>query len=137
LLVAAAFGEGGHNMKIRWTGLFAAGACLAAVSAAGAQTFGFGFANFSAAVTGSGAVVAGSGIQASSRATRGVYLITFTRDVSTCAIVGSPRGGAGGQVSIAPSQSDPTQISVFVFSKTGVSADLGFTLVASCSSGGP
>lgn len=123
-------------MKIRWAGLLALGACVAA-SAAGAQGFGFGFANFSAVVTAHGVVTVGSGIQSSTRTARGVYVIVFTRDVSSCAIVASPRGTAGGQVSISQPPNHPTRITVSTFSKTGAATDLTFALVASCSSGGP
>lgn len=113
-----------------------AAACVAAsMGMAKVDAQSLGFFTLSASVSVNGGTIFGSGIASSSHLATGIYAVVFSRDVSQCATVATLNGNLGGQVSVAPVPSHPTQIRVNTFSKTGVATNSAFAIIATCSSG--
>jgi hypothetical protein len=68
-------------------------------------------------------------------ANAGTYLVTFDGDLTQCALSATITGTAAGQVTVTPALSadkKTTAVDVRTFSGTGVAADRGFHLSASC-----
>ncbi len=108
---------------------FAAGLTAAAMSEAqsGVGTF--------FAVVGPDAVIArSSGVDRATKVDTGKYTVRFSRPVDQCAVTASPLGGAGGQASVAFSNSVPREINVSLFSKAGAPANRAFNLIVFCAS---
>jgi hypothetical protein len=104
--------------------------CSAATGPAAAQSFSF--ANFSAEINANGVTAKGLGIQNSARTGLGLYIVSFMRDVTVCAIVASPRGTAGGQISAVKTGNNPNRVRFYAFSRTGHPTNLNFTVLVSC-----
>jgi hypothetical protein len=119
-------------MRLLKTVLLAAAACAGVVGTAHAQSFGF--ASFSAEINANGTTKRGVGIKNSKRTTQGIYQINFMRDVVICSIVASPRGKAGGQISVAKIASIPHRIRLYTYSRTGQAANMHFTVLVNCTS---
>lgn len=94
----------------------------------------YGFATFSAVVNKNGGTLRSSGVLNSSHSSTGTYFINFVRAVDTCSILAGPRGGGGGQVSVAEVVGKPKQVRVRTFSRSGQLADLHFVVLVSCAS---
>ena len=65
----------------------------------------------------------------------GTYSVAFTGDLSSCALSATITGTAAGQASVSPTvaaDKKSTTVDVRTFSGTGVAADRGFHLSASC-----
>jgi hypothetical protein len=110
--------------------LLAAAVCAGATGPALAQSFGF--ASFSAEINANGLTAQGLGIQNSARTGLGLYIVNFMRDVTVCAIVASPRGTAGGQISAVKTANNPNRVRFYAFSRTGQPTNLNFTVLVSC-----
>ena len=110
--------------------LVAASCLLASIGIANAQSLGF--ISLSASVNVAGVTAFSSGVSATTHAGTGIYTVTFTRDITQCVIVVTPRGAAGGQASVLGQTS--TKVRVYTFSNTGAAINTPFALVASCNS---
>jgi hypothetical protein len=115
-------------MKFRLGALLVAAMCVLWAGAARAQS---DFAVFSAVINADGTAEEDSGLQSSTRASTGNYLLTFAREVDGCSVVAAPRGPGGGQVA-SRSTVNPKRIQFRTFSRLGQAVDLGFAVIVSC-----
>jgi hypothetical protein len=120
-------------MHILKKALLTAAVCATFAGPASAQSFGF--ATFHALVTAQGVAARAAGVQAVTRPSIGRYRVQFTRQVNinACVFAATPFGASGGQASTQPVPGQPDTVAVFTFSRTGVPANIPFSLVVSCS----
>jgi hypothetical protein len=92
-----------------------------------------GLASFSAVVSSRGATIRSLGVRASSNPSLGKYVVEFSSPVADCAYVAAPYGAAGGQASVRAVSGNSRAIEISTFNKSGVPANLSFSVLVSCS----
>jgi hypothetical protein len=110
-------------------------AALLATATVGDQASATGFATYNAVVRAAdGVTITGSGVSSSKRTALGAYEVTFGRDVTGCAFIGTSRGLTPGLVSANTKNGSPKVVVVRTFTHAGAKADLSFYLLVHCNS---
>ncbi len=108
-------------------------AALLATATVGDQASATGFATYNAVIRAAdGFTITGSGVASSTRTALGAYEVTFGRNVTGCAVMGTPRGAAPGLVTANTKTGSPKVVVVRTFTHAGAKADLNFYLLVHC-----
>lgn len=104
---------------------------VALLTAPAAMSQTTGFAEFLVRVNSSGSLARGSGVISATKASAGVYTVTFSRDVLSCYPLATIAGDSG-FANVSQPAASPSQVKVFTFSTAGAPANRTFILLVRC-----